>query len=197
MPTLHLTVFWCLDADPYVFRTPAIFTACRSIAQNYGLSLETLPQNVRDPGFILKYSGDVIGPSDWQRGLQAMFDGANQRVRGLADQAFQGSGRLPIVFGGLTSSTANKLYIGQTIATTSKDGRTYKSDWLPWCIVDPTKAYDRPHTLLHEIAHAAGAVHNTSLSAGPGELMVDGDITPPITIEQGVLDLLGRSYFCW
>ena len=115
MPTLHLTVFWCLDADPYVFRTPAIFTACRAIAQNYGLSLETLPQNVRDPGFILKYSGDVIGPSDWQRGLQAMFDGANQRVRGLADQAFQGAGRLPIVFSGLTSSTANKLYIGQTM----------------------------------------------------------------------------------
>ena len=45
------------------------------------------------------------------------------------------------------------------------------------CIVDPTKAYDRPHTLLHEIAHAAGAVHNTSLSAGPGELMVAGGIT--------------------
>jgi hypothetical protein len=197
MPTLHLTVFWCLDADPSLFRTPAIFTACRSIAKNYGFSLETLPQYVRDPTFVLNFSGDVVGPSEWQRGLQAMFDAANQRVRGLADQAFQGAGRLPIVFGGLNTLGADQLYIGQTIANVSNGGRTYKSDWLPWCVVDPTKAYDRPHALLHEIAHAAGAVHNTSLSAGPGELMVDGDITPPITIEQRVLDLLGQSYFCW
>ena len=130
MPTLHLTVFWCLDADPYVFRTPAIFTACRSIAQNYGLSLETLPQNVRDPGFILEYSGDVIGPSDWQRGLQAM---SMEQISGFGAwlikhfRDLKAADRLRLAH----QLNSRQAHIGQTKATTSKDGRTYESDWLP------------------------------------------------------------------
>jgi hypothetical protein len=39
--------------------------------------------------------------------------------------------------------------------------------------------------MLHEIAHAAGAMHNLSYRADAGEMMIDGDIRPDAVRHRG------------
>jgi hypothetical protein len=195
MPTLQFTLFWCKDADVEKWRSMNIIWASREIAARHGLQLDFHPGEIREPGFVLGYTGEVLSMRENKLGEQAMNDAANQRVRGLAHTAFPtGHGRLPIVFGKLADMKP-ALWNGQTIRSLTVP-RTLTSDWPPWCIVDPFRSNDRPHTLLHEAGHAAGAFHTMDMRAPLGDLMIDGDIIKPVTISDSVLNLLRQSYFC-
>jgi hypothetical protein len=197
MPKLQFTLFWCKDADVEKSRSMTIIWATREIAGRHGLELEFHPHEIRDPQFVLNYTGEVITKSEYNSGIQTMNDVANKRVRGLAHTAFPtGDGRLPIIFGKLADMTPS-LFLGQTIMSLDTPGVKAKSDWLPWCVVDPFRTNDRPHAFLHEAGHAAGAVHNMEISAPPGDLMIDGDVAKPVTISASVLELLRRAYFYW
>jgi hypothetical protein len=198
MAKVQVTLFWCKDADLEKTRVMTLIWSAREIGGRYGLEFEYHPAEVRDPRFVLDVTGDIITARDYALGLQTMIDVANQKVRGKAHTAFPtGSGRLPMVIGRLADMSP-RLYLGQTLmATTLPDGTRTVSDWLPWCIVDPFRGEARPHCFLHEMAHAAGAVHNMELSAASSDLMIDGEVTTPVTMEPKVVDLMKRAYFYW
>lgn len=101
MPKLQITLFWCKDADVEKHRSMTIIWASREIAGRHGLELD--------------HTGEVITASEYRRGVQAMNDVANKRVRGLAHIAFStGDGRLPVIFGKLAYMSPS-LFLGQTI----------------------------------------------------------------------------------
>lgn len=210
MPTLRFTFFWCKDADLEARRTRLILDAAKEFARTIGFDIEVLPHNLPSASHVLGHSGAVISAEDISAGPQAVADRANRRVRGQAHSAFQANGRLPIIFGKLGPLSVGD-YHGQTVmAHTTKSGTVVRSDWLPWCLVDPETAQIQGQTLMHEVGHAAGAAHPdlpgeypniASLAAPtipPSDLMAEGGHNVlPVTVRQETKDLLARSYFCW
>jgi hypothetical protein len=197
VPKLQITLFWCKDADVEGTRSKKIIEWSRDIAGEHGLQLEFFPHGIREPQFVLDYTGEVITRAENEGGDQTCNNVANKRVRGLVHAAFPtGSGRLPIVFGKLGDISPGR-WIGYTaMAHPQRYGHDVTSDWLPWCIVDPFRGEDSAEAILHEAGHAAGAVHS-EISAPLNDLMRDGGCTTPVSISAPVLDLLRRAYFYW
>lgn len=140
-----------------------------------------------------------------------MVDKANQRVRGLADMKYYAAGRLPIVFAKIAAPPGKLPAGGYTVkAYTATTGAKIKSDWLPWCLVDPS--FKKNEVLLHETGHAAGAEHRVLLNDPIQEMLFPGSNSPPedyydlmcpgvgdspVTISKETVGLLTSAYFCW
>jgi hypothetical protein len=171
--TLHLAIFWTSNVSDADDPIPAYFAEAKRLLVAHGLDLTAYPAPHKSPETTLQFNKDVY-----------LFDQIKE-LRNMAHKAFPGNEvpRLPVIVCPFRQSLVDdEIATGMAI----RNSPSTPSGWnLEFILINSQIKSPDNVTLLHEIGHAAGLVHEGAVIKNADVLNVMQYYDPKATVLPG------------